>query len=577
MIRRDIMQDNYEYTQKGFRILVTTMSGYIGQTLHRKYGKIWWEQVRQSLYTHISDLPLYGDYGELIDSLDIANCIRIFDRRWNEDFSTLLPRNCRTWANELMGIRNEIAHLGQKDYEQNKAERALDTMALLCSELDTESAKEIRDLYWEVRSKTEETKIVYEGLAQPASSSGKGTLVQRKLLDMVGSEGVQRTSLTRKVTYNGKTTIYPVYRIRLDLLFYNDQNDRIATWISRYETEHGGQALQKMDREAYNRVVEQFIVESNPDAIQRTQKNIQLIGQREPGVTLANGRIVDGNRRFTCLRRLQRESAEPVFFETVLMEMDIQADKKQIKLLELAIQHGEEKKVDYDLIDFAIGTYRDVVRTKLLTAEEYAASANESLADVKKRIEIAGVICEFLEYIRLPEQYYAAREYQVYSLFQEMLPIRPANEEDRKLLKTIVFQNVMMQAIVDQRKYIRDVKTLVKNDLYEEYFEDQKRLGQQIRELFSAVSVSTKADVDRFAADNAKITEDLQLSLEKALLRSRSKALKAKPMENAEKGYALLMDIDPRQFGRMTTEEKEDLKSKLKDLSTLAERFISQL
>ena len=571
------MQDNYEYTQKGFRILVTTMSGYIGQTLHRKYGKIWWEQVRQSLYTHISDLPLYGDYGELIDSLDIANCIRIFDRRWNEDFSTLLPRNCRTWANELMGIRNEIAHLGQKDYEQNKAERALDTMALLCSELDTESAKEIRDLYWEVRSKTEETKIVYEGLAQPASSSGKGTLVQRKLLDMVGSEGVQRTSLTRKVTYNGKTTIYPVYRIRLDLLFYNDQNDRIATWISRYETEHGGQALQKMDREAYNRVVEQFIVESNPDAIQRTQKNIQLIGQREPGVTLANGRIVDGNRRFTCLRRLQRESAEPVFFETVLMEMDIQADKKQIKLLELAIQHGEEKKVDYDLIDFAIGTYRDVVRTKLLTAEEYAASANESLADVKKRIEIAGVICEFLEYIRLPEQYYAAREYQVYSLFQEMLPIRPANEEDRKLLKTIVFQNVMMQAIVDQRKYIRDVKTLVKNDLYEEYFEDQKRLGQQIRELFSAVSVSTKADVDRFAADNAKITEDLQLSLEKALLRSRSKALKAKPMENAEKGYALLMDIDPRQFGRMTTEEKEDLKSKLKDLSTLAERFISQL
>jgi hypothetical protein len=135
----------------------------------------------------------------------------------------------------------------------------------------------------------------------------------------------------------------------------------------------------------------------------------------------------------------------------------------------------------------------------------------------------------------------------------------------------------MMQAIVDQRKYIRDVKTLVKNSLYEEYFEDQKRLGQRIRELFSSVSVSTKADVDRFAAENSKITEELQLSLEKALLRSRNKALKAKPMENAEKGYALLMDIDPRQFGRMTTEEKEDLKSKLKDLSTLAERFISQL
>ncbi len=571
------MQDNFEYVQKGFRILVSTMSVFIGRALQRAYGKSWWDQVLQALYDQRSDLPAYGEYGELVDSLDIANCIRIIDRRWSDVFRLILPKSCRSWANELMGIRNEISHLGQKDYEQNKTERALDTMALLCSELDTESAKEIRDLYWEVRSQAEETKIVFEGLAQPASASGKGTFVQRKLLDMVGSEAVQRTSLTRKVTYNGKTTVYPVYRIRLDLLFYNDQNDRIATWISRYEAEHGGQALRKMDREAYNRVIEGFIVESNPEAIQRTQKNIQLIGQREPGVTLADGRIVDGNRRFTCLRRLQRESAEPIFFETVLMEMDIQADKKQIKLLELAIQHGEEKKVDYDLIDYAIGTYRDVVRTKLLTAEEYAASANEPMADVKKRIEIAGVICEFLEYIRLPEQYYAAREYQVYSIFQEMLPIRPTDEEDRKLLKTIVFQNVMMQAIVDQRKYIRDVKTLVKNSLYEEYFEDQKRLGQRIRELFSSVSVSTKADVDRFAAENSKITEELQLSLEKALLRSRNKALKAKPMENAEKGYALLMDIDPRQFGRMTTEEKEDLKSKLKDLSTLAERFISQL
>ena len=158
-----------------------------------------------------------------------------------------------------------------------------------------------------------------------------------------------------------------------------------------------------------------------------------------------------------------------------------------------------------------------------------------------------------------------------------MLPIRPSSDVDRKLLKTVVFQNVMMQAIGDQRKFIRDVKTLVKSDLYQDYFEDQKRLGQQIRELFSAVTVAEKADVDRFAAEHATITEELQLSLERALLRSRSLALKAKPMENAEKGYALLMDIDPRQFGRMNTEEKENLKSKLTELIALAERFSSQL
>ena len=30
------MQDNFEYVQRGFRILVTSMSGYIGQELNKK-------------------------------------------------------------------------------------------------------------------------------------------------------------------------------------------------------------------------------------------------------------------------------------------------------------------------------------------------------------------------------------------------------------------------------------------------------------------------------------------------------------------------------------------------------------
>ena len=163
-----------------------------------------------------------------------------------------------------------------------------------------------------------------------------------------------------------------------------------------------------------------------------------------------------------------REKSEPIYFETVIMEMDIHEDKKQIKLLELSIQHGEEKKVDYDLIDYAIGTYRDVVQTGLLTVEEYAASANEALADVKKRIEIAGIICEFLAYLKLPEQYHVARELQVYSLFQEMIaPLRQLDDTGKQQLKIIAFNNAMMKAIPDQRKFIRDIKGLIKNDTYD--------------------------------------------------------------------------------------------------------------
>ena len=578
------MQENFELVQRGFRILVASMSGYVGQELNKAYKGRWWEEVLDTLSDQ-RDLPERGTYGELVDSLDIANCIRLLDRKWNDVFRFLLPLNCRTWAKELMGVRNIVAHLGQQDLEQPMAERALDTMALLCKEMDPEGAAEIREIYWTVREKADGGRGPGEALSSGGQSpAGQPTGVlspgqsasggEKNLLSLVGTDAVQKTTLTRKVTYAGRTAVYPVYRVRLDALYYNDQNDRIATWISRYEAENGADSLSGLDVDIYNMIIENFICESNPEAIQRTQKNIALVGQRESGVTLADGRIVDGNRRFTCLRRIQRGSSTPQYFETVIMDMDIREDKKQIKLLELAIQHGEEKKVDYDLIDYAIGTYRDVVQTGLLTESEYAASTNEPLTEVRRRVEIAEIICEFLEYLRIPGQYYAAREYQVYSFFQEMLPVlKKLNAKEQTQLKIITFNNAMMRAMTDQRKFIRDIKVLVKNEAYREYFEDQEKWGRVIAARFAPVEVRAKEDVDRFAEANSDITEELKLSMERALLRSRAQILKNRPGENVSKCIALLTEVDSRLFGRMDEEEKENLKAELDELARITARF----
>ena len=564
------MQENFDYVQRGFRILVFSMSGYIGQEFRKVYQDDWWTEVLRTL-TDQRDLPESGTYAQLVDSLDIANCIRLLDRKWSNVFRQNLPLNCRTWARELMGVRNIVAHIGLQDLEQPMAERALDTMSLLCKELDPDGADELRELHREVRARAAgSASVPHVGLAQPISESKRGALAEGSLLQLVGTDAVQKTTLTRKVTYAGKTVVYPVYKVRLDALYYNDQNDRIATWITRYESENGAASLHDLNIDIYNRIIENFICQSNPEAILKTQKNIALVGQREPGVTLADGRIVDGNRRFTCLRRIERESPEPVYFETVIMDMDIREDKKQIKLLELAIQHGEEKKVDYDLIDYAVGTYRDVVQTKLLTVEEYASSTNETVADVKKRIEVAEVICEFLAHLKLPEQYHAAREYQVYSLFQEMMtPLKQLNATEKQQLKIIAFNNAMMKAIPDQRKFIRDIKGLIKNGTYTTFFDEQQTLSQRISEQFATLEVHAKEDIDRFAAENPGIAEALQRSMERALLRSRSQQLREKPSEHISKCISLLQDVDLRLIEKMNTEERDDLKASLDELTKI--------
>lgn len=67
--------------------------------------------------------------------------------------------------------------------------------------------------------------------------------------------------------------------------------------------------------------------------------------KREPGVVLNGGRIIDGNRRYTCLRMLESESDEFGYFEAVILDFSIESNEKEIKTLELSIQHGEEKKL----------------------------------------------------------------------------------------------------------------------------------------------------------------------------------------------------------------------------------------
>ena len=74
-------------------------------------------------------------------------------------------------------------------------------------------------------------------------------------------EKIEETSATKKVTYKGKNRDMTVYRIPLDLLYYNDKNDRIATYLSKYKAKVGD--LDSISLEEKNKIIEGFIIESN--------------------------------------------------------------------------------------------------------------------------------------------------------------------------------------------------------------------------------------------------------------------------------------------------------------------------
>lgn len=388
------------------------------------------------------------------------------------------------------------------------------------------------------------------------------------LLEIKDLSLVEKTSATRKLTLGKETKAYPVYKVRLDQLFYNDRNDRIATWITQYKNDSSNTDFAKLSREEYNRIIERFIIQSNPQAITKTKNNIALVNQREAGVVLADGRIIDGNRRFTCLRLLHGENPEINYFETVILDDTAGINEKQIKMLELSIQHGEEQRVGYDLIDMAVGAYHDIVETRLLTIDEYVSSTGEALSEVKRRLETAELIREYLEFMNVPKQYHIAREQQVYSVFNEFVPIlRKLEGSDKEELKKSVFSNVMLGSFDDNRKYIRNVKSVVETGFFSSYIKQQNKIVNQIEEAKKESKIKNIEDLNAFVKKNEDKAEDLQISLERSLLQSKKEQTKSKPSQIVNKSISMLMDVDTKIIDKLSDSEKDKLKSQLSKLT----------
>ena len=566
-----------DLVDKGFDVLHQAMVEFLVRELKKRYGSRWWEEVLNALNDQRM-LPGYGDDDQLIECLDRANCCRLLSRKHRDLFyDPKTANNCKTWAIELMGVRNELAHHSVQDMPQKDAERYLDTMVRITEVIAPQHVDEIRELYQEARSNAPDiAKPEQEGYYPMADQS---SVTAPDLLSINDTEIVEPTGLNRKLTINGETLAYPVYRVRLDKLFYNDRNDRILTWITQYKDETAAEDLSALSREDYNRLIEDFIVKSNPAAIEKTRNSIALVNQREPGVTLSDGRIVDGNRRFTCLRMLHREDPSFNYFETVILNQTPSDSAKQIKLLELAIQLGEEGKVDYSPLELVIGAYQNIIETGLISVEEYASAVNEPVSEVRKKLEVARLIVEFLDFTHTPGQYHIARDLQVYTVFVELLPLlnKCKTEREKDELKRSVFTNAMLSSFTDQRKYVRNLRSLYGTQPFKTYMQRESKAADQINTELENYGIGGMEDLSQFIEEHAEMKDELALSMEKALNQSRKAQTRNKPAKNVAKCIDLLLEIDTDLFTRLTEEELSQLKTQFAKLAEVESMLKKEL
>ncbi|HDT7984277.1 TPA: hypothetical protein RD623_002987, partial [Enterococcus faecalis] len=361
-------------------------------------------------------------------------------------------------------------------------------------------------------------------------------------------------------------------------LFYNDQNDRIATWINKYKEEHDIEHFENYDDD-YNEIIEKFIYESNSKAIDKTQKNIELVGQREAGVVLNDGRVIDGNRRYTCLRRLYNNGNSHRHFEAVILDRDINVNKKEIKLLELSIQHGEEGKVDYNPIDRLVGLYNDVIKNKLITPEEYQQTVNESKSSINKKMEQANLMVEFLEFIGAPEKFYIARDLELDGPLGEIPVIlnKVKTDEEKEDLKLIIFTNLLMKPKGDITRFVRKIKTVADSEYAPDFIDEQMDFVENIAEKIESIETVSSKIINDNLRSNEDLQDEMVQSLEKFEIKTKKDNTRMKPIQDLQKFQVVLEMMDLNILSSFDNEKKEEVVSIIDNLQDILDEIKKEL
>ena len=428
--------------------------------------------------------------------------------------------------------------------------------------------------------------------------SGGGVLRVMNLLERAVANQLELTGEEKKlsVSVSGQAKdAYSVYAIPLDSLYYNDQNGRITTLYKKYKAEFG-ELEPEVGNSEYNKIFESFIFDSNQQALKDTTQSIKEKSQQEPGVVLPDGRIIDGNRRFTALRMLHREDNIEKKFNAIILRLDAKTDEKKIKELELDLQLGREERVNYDPIDRIFDVYNTIVVEKIMTAEEYKkASGAGNTKGINRDIRLAELILKFINIVSPSEgsvekqidKFYLARDLKLDGPIEEIEgTINKMNSEHKEAATEAVLVHLAVLKSDNEQKdatrVMRKIKTHILKDSerLNHYVEAVDSKVDTIMDAFEECPINSANDIKVvFSKDEElkKSAATLKRSAELLVHRGENDSKRMKALAKLENILGTLEDMGHEDFDELTVDERLDAKTVIQEIKDVVFKLSKDL
>ncbi len=404
---------------------------------------------------------------------------------------------------------------------------------------------------------------------------------------MVAARDLKKTGITKKMSVSGQMNNdpYEVFAIPLEYLYYNDQNGRINTTYKQYQAEHGV-LIPEAGNSKYNEIFEDFIYKSNANALKDTLQSIKDKTQQEPGVVLPDGRVIDGNRRFTALRMYQSEDNIAKTFEAIILPLDAakKTDEKTIKELELDLQLGREERINYDPIDRIFDVYNTIKVEELMTVEEYKkASGAGNTKGINRDIRLAELILRFIGIIspggEPVNKFFLARDLKLDGPIEEIeSTINKLKSSDKEAITDAVLVQLAVAKTnnenQDATRIIRDLKdnVLKKSDILEHYMDAVDDKVDDIIDAFKEKPIMSSNDLKQTINQDSELKEVVE-KFKQSTNRLVHKGMKDKKRTRVISELEDIMDnldeISVDSFSDLTVEENLNAKDLLRDITDI--------
>ena len=228
---------------------------------------------------------------------------------------------------------------------------------------------------------------------------------KKLIADIISTQAPVKTGQTLPIRMGES---FNVYRIPIEYLVPNQDNDRITWKIREYEAENGRKL--NIENEADIEFLYELIYKESPNENAHTIEDLAKKGQQLDGVITNNGVIIDGNRRATLLRMLFNGEADRFnqnvelfrYFNCIVLPNDMQ--RKEIMALETMLQIGVDEKVKYNRICLYIKV-DNLIRAGYTHTQIKQYMNLEGEAKVDEMLEVYHLMVEYLDAIEKPEHY----------------------------------------------------------------------------------------------------------------------------------------------------------------------------